>query len=441
MILFLVSILSHLLLCVSDDRLTPGEFISSNESLVSDGSAFALGFFSPTNSSSDLYLGVWYNNMPQKTVVWVANREKPITNSPAVLRISNDSNLIVTDSVGLIFWSSNLSGIGTPGNNTVAVLLNTGNLVLREDSNGILWQSFDHPTDTFLPGMKIQYNYSSHLDKFFRSWKDEKEPAPGNFSFGIDSNNSLQVMTWLGPKIYWRSQVWSGNLFSGALGPNSTSVTYLTIIADEDSILMQMTVSDISAYIRYTLSYSGQLQLLSWDNGSELWQIYASGPVNNCEKYGWCGQFAYCDGTESVPSCKCLKGFQPKLQSEWDAGNYSAGCIRMKVLKCGEGDGFLKMEGMKLPDQFVFLRNRSITDCRSECMANCSCTAYAYSELNMGSNMVPRCLVWMGELIDTGMLSSKGEDLYLRLMDITSGIPGVQCVFFHGNHCSIVAGH
>ncbi|CAL9112664.1 unnamed protein product, partial [Musa acuminata var. zebrina] len=133
-----------MLLHASDDRLTPGEFISRNETLVSDGGAFALGFFSPTNSTTDFYVGMWYNDIPEKSVIWVANRDKPITDSSATLRISEDSNLVVVDAEGEAFSGRS---------DAAAVLLDSGNLVLRADSNRILWQSFDHPTDTVLPGM------------------------------------------------------------------------------------------------------------------------------------------------------------------------------------------------------------------------------------------------------------------------------------------------
>ncbi|WOL03449.1 hypothetical protein Cni_G12169 [Canna indica] len=423
-IISLVLSFSHLLLCASDDRITPGASISSNGTLVSNGGAFALGFFLSGNSNSDLYLGVWYNNIPQKTVVWVANREKPITDSSAVLRISEDGNLIVMDSKGGIYWSSNLTGLGTPGNNTVAVLLNTGNLVLREDIN-ILWQSFDHPTDTFLPGMKIQYIYSNHSTTQFTSWKDANDPSPGNFSIGIDANTVLQLLTWTGSKKYWRSQVWSGILFSGIRGPNSNSVIYITYLANEGGISTIFGVSDPSYYIRYTLNYSGQVQVSSWDYSSKSWQYYASAPIN-CERYGWCGQFAYCDATASVSTCKCLEGFEPKVDSDWSAGNFSGGCIRKKALQCGNGDGFLRVQGMKLPDHFVFLRNKNISECRSECMGNCSCIAYSYSDLTMlnstGNGTISRCLVWLEELIDTELLRSGGEDLYLRLMDLNLGM-------------------
>ncbi|URE35331.1 serine threonine-protein kinase [Musa troglodytarum] len=422
-VIFLLSSLSLLLLGASDDRLTPGEFISLNETLVSDAGGFVFGFFSPTNSTGDFYAGVWYN-IPQRTVIWVANREKPINDSSATLRISDDSNLVIMDSEGGIFWSSNLSGFGTPGNDTAAVLLNSGDLVLRANSDNILWQSFDHPTDTFVPGMKIQYNYGNHSTRYITSWKDANDPSPGNFSLGIDSRTPTQLLIWSGTKLYWRSQVWSGKMFTGSRAINTTAVAYLTVLADDDEIYITLSVSDASLYVRYTLNYLGQIELLSWDNSSKNWTKYSSMPNYKCETYGWCGQFTYCDSTESVPACKCMEGFEPKVQSDWETGNFSAGCIRKKALRCGDGDGFLRVEGMKLPDHVVFLRNRNIRDCRTACLTNCSCTAYAYSDVTTGNATVSQCLVWVGELIDTEMVRGGGEDLYLRLMDISLGTSG-----------------
>ncbi|CAL9112650.1 unnamed protein product [Musa acuminata var. zebrina] len=423
-ITFLLTSASHLLLHASDDRLTPGEFISRNETLVSDGGAFALGFFSPTNSTTDFYVGMWYNDIPEKSVIWVANRDKPITDSSVTLRISDDSNLVVVDAKGGLLWSSNLTGLGAPGSDAAAVLLNSGNLVLRADSNSILWQSFDHPTDTMLPGMKIQYNRSSHSAIYITSWKDADDPSPGDYSLGVDPSTCLQCLIWSKSKPYWRSQVWAGILFSGERVPNSTSMTYVSVIADEDAISVTLSVSDRSPHIRYTMNYSGQIELLSWDHGSKHWRTWSL-PNGECERYGWCGGFAYCDTTRLVPQCRCLEGFEPKVESECESGKNSAGCIRKKALRCGDdGDGFVRVEGMKLPDNFVFLRNTNFSGCRSQCLANCSCTAYAYSELPVGNANISRCLVWMGELIDTNMVSRAGEDLYLRLMDPSLGTPG-----------------
>nr|GMC64290.1 S-receptor-like serine/threonine-protein kinase [Ipomoea batatas] len=65
------------------------------------------------------------------------------------------------------------------------VLLNTGNLVLRERSNppNIIWQSFDDPTDPWLPGAKLDYNKltGKSLQKL-TSWRNGEDPKPRLFS-------------------------------------------------------------------------------------------------------------------------------------------------------------------------------------------------------------------------------------------------------------------
>ena len=58
---------------------------------------------------------------------------------------------------------------------------------------------------------------------------------------------------------------------------------------------------------------------------------------------------------------------------------------------------------MKIPDKFVYVKNRSFDECTAECASNCSCTGYAYA--NMSTTAIngddTRCLLWMGDLIDT----------------------------------------
>lgn len=61
------------------DTITPGKSIKDGETLVSANGSFELGFFSPEKSKSR-YLGVWYE-VSTTTVVWVANKEAPISDS------------------------------------------------------------------------------------------------------------------------------------------------------------------------------------------------------------------------------------------------------------------------------------------------------------------------------------------------------------------------
>ncbi|WOL03437.1 G-type lectin S-receptor-like serine/threonine-protein kinase [Canna indica] len=217
-------------------------------------------------------------------------------------------------------------------------------------------------------------------------------------------------MTWSGSKIYWRSQVWTGKFTStggsGAQGPNSLRAVYLTSLYNEEGLYMTLTLSDPSWYFRCTLNHSGEFQVWIWKYN---WESYSSRPnVSSCNRYGWCGKNAFCDGTISVPGCKCLEGFEPKAENEWNTGNCTAGCTRKKALQCSDGDNFLRVESMKLPDRFVLLRNTNVGDCSSKCMANCSCVAYAYVELIIANSTTPLCSVWMGDLIDTEKLRRRG---------------------------------
>ena len=84
-------------------------------------------------------------------------------------------------------WSAKKGG-STSFNRTVK-LLDSGNLVLIEgqvvSEANILWQSFDLPTDTFLPGMKM----SSKM--LLTSWKSQDDPAPGDFIFKTEKTSTL----------------------------------------------------------------------------------------------------------------------------------------------------------------------------------------------------------------------------------------------------------
>ncbi|XP_073004172.1 G-type lectin S-receptor-like serine/threonine-protein kinase At1g11300 isoform X2 [Typha latifolia] len=418
-ILLLSSLLSsHIRFCSSADRLTPGQSISIDETIVSDGGAFALGFFSPTNSTTNLYLGIWYNNIPQRSVIWIANREDPITDSSATASISKDVNIVVTDVKARIIWTSNVTSNGSLGNSTEAVLLNSGNFVLRATNDAVIWQSFDYPTDTIIPGMKLQLSHKTHAARRLIAWKDSEDPSLGEFSVGADPNTSIQIFTWRGSTPFWRSSVWAGNLIAGARSANSNFVMYVAIIDNEDEIYITFSLSDGSASTRYTLDYSGKTNLLTWDGTN--WSVLASWPNSSCDTYGHCGPFGYCDSIESIPTCKCLQGFEPVMYKDWSNGNFSGGCRRTEDLECGGGDGFLSIGGMKVPDNFLFLSNRTIDECEAECLDNCSCTAYAYANLSTISSNISRCLVWMGELIDAEMKES-GENLYLRLAGYGSG--------------------
>ncbi|MGV7400565.1 bulb-type lectin domain-containing protein, partial [Mycobacterium kansasii] len=83
--------------------------------------------------------------------------------------------------------------------------------VLREGPNSSepLWQSFDHPTDTWLPGGKIAYNKLTNVSQQLTSWKNKDDPAPSQFTFEIVSKSKSYVILWNKTTQYWTSGEWN----------------------------------------------------------------------------------------------------------------------------------------------------------------------------------------------------------------------------------------
>ncbi|CAL5082731.1 unnamed protein product [Urochloa decumbens] len=423
--------------CASDDRLVPGKPLFPSATIVSNSGSFALGFFSSTNDSSTpakLYLGIWYNDIPQLTVVWVANRETPITNStssqsPPSLSLTNTSNLALSDASGRLLWTTNITGSvvspsptpTTADTGITAALLDTGNLVVRSPNGTTLWQSFEHPADTLLPGMKIWIKYSHDEGRLhsegMASWKAPGDPSPGSFTYGVDPDTFLQVFVWNGTRPVLRSGPWNGFTVDGQYQASSSAYIYVAIVNTGEDTYLSYSLSDGAAHTRYVLTYSGEFQLQTWKNGSSsAWAVLGRWPTWECNRYGHCGPYGYCDSTMAAPTCRCLDGFEPANAEEWSGGVFSRGCRRTAAPRCG--DGFLALPGMKALDKFVLVPNRTAGECAAECARNCSCVAYAYADLSSGGAKggMTRCLVWAGNLIDTEKMGDMagGETLYLR---------------------------
>ncbi|XP_052167905.1 receptor-like serine/threonine-protein kinase SD1-8 [Oryza glaberrima] len=378
-----------------------------------------------------MYLGIWYNDIPRRTVVWVADRETPVTNSSSsapTLSLTNSSNLVLSDADGGFRWSTNITD-DAAGAGSTAVLLNTGNFVVRSPNGTTLWQSFEHPTDSFLPGMKMRAMYRTRAGERLVSWKGPDDPSPGSFSFGGDPGTFLQVFIWNGTRPVSRDGPWTGDMVSSQFQANTSDIIYFAIVDNDDEIYMTFTVSDGSPHTRYVLTYAGKYQLQSWDNSSSAWAVLGEWPTWDCNRYGYCGPFGYCDNTArapAVPTCKCLAGFEPASAEEWSSGRFSRGCRRTEAVQCG--DRFLGVPGMKSPDKFVLVPNRTLDACAAECSSNCSCVAYAYANLSSSGSKgdMTRCLVWSGELVDT---EKEGEGLssdtiYLRLAGLDLDVAG-----------------
>ncbi|PRQ32423.1 putative non-specific serine/threonine protein kinase [Rosa chinensis] len=165
--------------------------------LVSKESKFELGFFSPGNSSYR-YVGIWYSQtrVPNKTVVWIANRNNPINDTSGVLTMNRYGELVLYayNMESSPIWSTNVSrSVQNVNTSTLsAQLLDTGNLVVfQDDKNEIfIWQSFDYPIDTLIPGMKVGVNWKTGQEWVLTSWKSQDDPGTGDYTQRLSSDHN-----------------------------------------------------------------------------------------------------------------------------------------------------------------------------------------------------------------------------------------------------------
>ncbi|CAI9285035.1 unnamed protein product [Lactuca saligna] len=160
-----------------------GEQLNSTSQLVSPSNMFTLGFFNFSHTN-DTYLGIWYTN--QSTKVWVANPSTPIISRSSVLRINPATGklIIATGDTTFVNISDNQF---TPGSSLTATLEDTGNFQLKnETDNQTLWQSFDHPTNVLLPGMKLGANLRKEQSWNLTSWLYD-DITPGTFTLSWEA--------------------------------------------------------------------------------------------------------------------------------------------------------------------------------------------------------------------------------------------------------------
>ncbi|ONK74664.1 uncharacterized protein A4U43_C03F8860 [Asparagus officinalis] len=398
------------LLIKASDSISRGQFLSGNNTITSKGAKFELGFFKP-GSSKNYYIGIWYKNIPVQTIIWVANRETPVTNpSTSKLKFSKTGNLaLYNNSSSTPVWSSNSSS-STP-ESISAVLLDTGNLVLinGSDSDSYLWQSFDHPTDTWMPGGWLGVNKITREYQSLTSWKNPDDPAPGLFAQSMDPDGSNQyVILWNGSEIYWTSGLWNGQFFSNVPGTKEHTVFNFSFIDNSKRKFATYTILANSVITRCVMDSTGQV--LQWYWLKEQWQPVFTQPLHHCDVYSLCGPFGVCD-EKSSSICRCSDGFHPANDRDWELNDWTLGCSRKSRLQCGDKDGFLEMANVKLPADRENLMVHSSKECESKCMNNCSCNAYAYDSGG--------CSIWKGDLRNLQQLHDGdigGSTLFIRLL-------------------------
>ncbi|KAL1563660.1 G-type lectin S-receptor-like serine/threonine-protein kinase0 [Salvia divinorum] len=405
-------------------QLTSGALtIATGQTLVSETQVFELGFFRPGNSTKT-FLGIWYKAIPA-TVVWVANRNNPISNSQRVVFTVSANGTLLISRDGAAIWSANPSAAASRPS---VRLLETGNLVVVDEAIegcGYLWQSFDFPTDTWLSGMKLVDDRDTGVSTNLTSWRNWDDPSPGDFVAKIENDGLPEMVVYRGTRKRLRTGKWNGLSFSG-LPRFRSSVSKAELVFKEDRLISLAMPYESSIIIRARLDLSGSVYHYVMNPGRDKWNPVYPFPRDQCDEYGHCGPNGLCT-IEKSQSCECFRGFVPKFPNQWELQDWSGGCLRISALSCESGDGFVEVRGVKSPDLLSYWLNTTMTldQCKDECLKNCSCSACANPYITNGGS---GCLMWFGDLLDTRDLPAANgfQNIYIRVplsqLDSTSNL-------------------
>jgi hypothetical protein len=379
------------------DTLKRGERITlkDGKTLVSSGGRFELGFFNATGSASPKrYVGIWYKSDNQ-TVVWIANRYNPVLNgSPGLsFGFAVDGNLKVWDmKTRKVYWTAGVENYRSTNRNLT--LMDSGNLVLRDEQYAInLWESFQNPTDTFLPGMKMDEELT------LTSWIGDGDPGTGNFTFKQDREGEDRYVISKKTGDYWRSWM------SGSSDK---------MLHDIANLLSNSSNNGDFRYTRLVMNYTGEVQWWDWDKGN--WFLNWSEPEDECSIYNnACGKFGSCNINNRLV-CKCLPGFQPSYPENWNSGKFFGGCTRIISISSDKSDMFLSLKMMKVGNSDQKYEVENETECRKQCLDISECQAYSYNTKN--------CWIWTSDLSNLQEeYTNGGRNLFVRVPKSVIGTP------------------
>ncbi|OWM80664.1 hypothetical protein CDL15_Pgr006694 [Punica granatum] len=267
---------------------------------------------------------VWFSNQScmHDCIVWMANRDEPVNGKHSKLILDKHGNLFLSDAGHRVVWSTDIAS-SSSATYVGLHLLDSGNLILRSSGprprdDTVMWQSFDHPTNTLLPEQKF-----TRFTKLVSS-RSSGNISSGYYNFYFDNDNVLRLL-YSGPEVssvYWPDPAvlpWE----SGRTTYNDSRVALLDPLGNfTSSDDWKFLASDYGEKLhrRLTLDVVGNVRLYSL-LGSGAWAVSWQAIDTPCQVHGICGPNAICRyNASSGRSCYCAPGYERKNLSDWSQG-------------------------------------------------------------------------------------------------------------------------
>ena len=353
---------------------------TSNPFWLSSNRLYAFGFY---KQGDGYFLGIFLNGIPEKTVVWTANRDDPASPRTATLQFTTEGRLRLQT-------QGQTKEIANSASALYASMLDSGNFVLYNSDGEMIWQTFEFPTDTLLSGQRLS------AGKELISSQSETNPATGIFRLTMQNDGNLVQYPAKTPSTVTNAYYASGTVGSGdnvtlhlddgghiyLLNTNGSNIKNITDggLSNENLYLMRIDPDGIFRLYSHESAQNG-----SW---SSLW----SSTNDKCAPTGLCGVNGFCVLIDDRADCNCLPGFDFVVSSNW-----SSGCVRkFPEDSCKSNDGRSKLytmsslENTRWEDSsYSTLSLPTRDDCKQACLDDCNCEAAMFEDGNCKKQRLP----------------------------------------------------
>ncbi|KAL9238594.1 hypothetical protein vseg_012993 [Gypsophila vaccaria] len=337
---------------------TPRDYADRNGMfLTSRNSSFSFGFYSSVDAPL-FVLAV--NHVFSSTNTWTANRGLLVDNC-ATFVFGRDGNACLKNSSNVVIWSTNTSSKGV----RYMELLDDGNLVLRGRNQTVIWQSFDHPTDTLLLGQEFSQGMT------LRSF-----PSDLLYYLKMVSGDLVLYAGYDPPQVYWSM---SNDSRKYVRKPGRT-VSFATLTGNSwdfydqsRELVWQFNVSeqsDSKALWAVVLGSTGVIEFFNLLKGGSRSPESIKIPRGTCSTPSSCDAYKSCfmenlcacpESLDSFADCKPRSSnncrVSESLLQMWDVGTW----LDYSAL------GFTKPR-----------LKSSLSGCKAACVSDCSCKAMFY---------------------------------------------------------------
>ncbi|XXG46269.1 hypothetical protein AAC387_Pa02g1154 [Persea americana] len=375
--------------------------LDEKDSWVSPSGEFAFGFRPLPNNSSLFLLAIWFQTIPERTVVWSANRDNPVQKESRV-ELTENGHLVLYDHQGIGIWKK--PNAVTEGA-TSASVLDTGNLVLLNMNSSPIWESFNEPTDTLLPRQIL------NMPTKLYSRRSEADYSRGQFLLHLQEDGNLVLYT-VAPKsevtytAYWATKTVGSGL---QVIFNESGHIYLTRTDGAPiSITPEGAVSTQEFYHRATLDFDGVIRQYVYPKNywsiagwGDSWSVVMYLPPDNiCLAIlawlgsGTCGFNSYCMlDDEQRTSCRCPPGY-----SYLDQSNTFGGCKQDFEPQSCESGGSIQSPQFELKEMrnvdwplndYEHYNSIDENQCRQECLVDCFCAVAVFIDGSCWKKKMP----------------------------------------------------